>query len=266
MMGKNEQLLETAGTAAAMSPEEWQLRCDLAACYQLADMYGMSDMAGTHISARLPGPENHFLVNTFGMFFDEITASSLIKVDLDGKVIGGDAKDLNPAGFVIHSAVHMARHDLVCVMHTHTRANNAIAMQKNGLLPLSQKALLLWSFLRYHDFEGPALRLDERERIVQDIGAEGRVVILRNHGALTVGQSVAEAFCWMYRLEAACRYQVDGCSGGQELAFVSPAMIERTATSGKRSLSIGGHAEVGKLEWAALIRKLEREKGTAYRT
>ena len=131
------------------------------------------------------------------------TASSLIKVDLNGKVIGGTARDLNPAGFVIHSAVHMACHDLVCVMHTHTRANNAVAMQKNGLLPLSQKALLLWSFLRYHDFEGPALRLDEREHIVRDLG-DGRVVILRNHGALTVGESVAEAFCWMYRLEAAC--------------------------------------------------------------
>jgi len=251
--------------ALGIGPEEWQLRCELAACYQLADLYGMSDMAGTHISARVPGPDNHFLVNTFGMFFDEITASSLIKVDLDGKVIGGNARDLNPAGFVIHSAVHMASHELVCVMHTHTRANNAVAMQKQGLLPLSQKALLLWSFLRYHDFEGPALRMDERERIVHDLG-DGRVMLLRNHGALTVGRSVAEAFCWMYRLEAACRYQVDGLAGGVEMASLTRETIERTANSGARSLAAGGHAEVGKLEWAALIRKLERDRGTSYKT
>lgn len=183
---------------AQFSEEEWRVRCELAACYQLIDLYGMSDMAGTHVSARVPGPEHHFLLNPFGMFFDEITASSLIKVDQDGNVVDGAADQLNPAGFVIHSAVHMANHELVCVAHTHTRANNAVAMQKDGLLPLSQKALLLWDFVRYHDFEGAALDLDERSRLVRDLGDNGRVVILRNHGAMTVGASVAEAFVWMY--------------------------------------------------------------------
>jgi ribulose-5-phosphate 4-epimerase/fuculose-1-phosphate aldolase len=252
--------------ARKMTAEEWKVRCDLAACYQLTDLYGMSDMAGTHISARVPGPEDHFLVNPFGYFFDEITASSLIKVDLDGQVVAGDQGRLNPAAFVIHSAIHMARPDLICVMHTHTRANNAIGMQKEGLLPLSQKALLMWDFVRYHDYEGAALNLDERERIVRDAGEEGRAIVLRNHGALTLGRTVGEAFCWMYRLEAACRYQVDGLAGGRELNWMSEETCKYTANQGRKLLGPGGVAECGTLEWPALIRKLEREKGASYRS
>jgi ribulose-5-phosphate 4-epimerase/fuculose-1-phosphate aldolase len=249
-----------------MTAEEWELRCQLAAAYQLVDLYGMSDLAATHISARVPGREHHFLVNQFGMLFDEITASSLIKVDMEGNVLGAEAERLNPAGFVIHSAIHMARPDLVCVLHTHTRANNAVAMQKEGLLPLSQKAILLWDFLAYHDYEGISLDVDERERIVNDLGPDGRVALLRNHGGLTVGRTVAEAFCWMYRLEAACRYQVDGLAGGRDLNWLSDATVARSAAQGRKALGPGGFAEVGKLEWASLVRKLERERGASYRT
>ena len=165
-----------AGEApAGMSAAEWQVRCELAACYQLTDLYGMSDMAATHISARVPGPEEHFLLNPFGMLFDEITASSLIKADVEGNVVsGGSSKQMNFAGFVIHSAIHMAKPELTCVMHTHTRANNGVAMLKEGLLPLSQKALLMYHYIRYHDFEGAALNLGERERIVADMSDDGR--------------------------------------------------------------------------------------------
>jgi ribulose-5-phosphate 4-epimerase/fuculose-1-phosphate aldolase len=256
----------TASNPFGYSAEEWALRCDLAACYQLIDLYGMSDLAATHISVRIPGDEHHFLLNRFGMLFDEINASSLIKIDLDGNVIGSEAELLNPAGFTIHSAIHMHDPSLACVLHTHTRANNAIAMQKEGLLPLSQKAMLLWNFLRYHDYEGIALDMSERERIVRDLGPDGRVVVLRNHGALTVGRTVAEAFVWMYRLEAACRYQVDGLAGGRELNWLSDADVAHAAKQGRKALGPGGFAEAGKLEWPALLRKLERERGTAYRT
>jgi ribulose-5-phosphate 4-epimerase/fuculose-1-phosphate aldolase len=259
---------ESIKTAPAgdMTQAEWDLRCQLAACYQLTDLYGMSDLAATHISVRLPGDEHHFLVNNFGMLFDEITASSLIKVDLHGKVIGAAAKSLNPAGFVIHSAIHMARPELACVMHTHTRANNAVAMQKEGLLPLSQKAMLLWDFLSYHDYEGISLDNDERARIVHDLGDEGRVIVLRNHGGLTVGRTIAEAFCWMYRLEAACRYQVDGLAGGRDMNWLPDATVQRAATQGRKALGPGGFAEVGTLEWPSLVRQLERNRGTSYRT
>jgi ribulose-5-phosphate 4-epimerase/fuculose-1-phosphate aldolase len=252
--------------ADGMTQIEWDLRCDLAACYQLTELYGMSDLAATHISVRLPGDDHHFLVNNFGMLFDEITASSLIKVDLNGKVIGAEAKSLNPAGFVIHSAIHMARPDLACVMHTHTAANNAIAMQKDGLLPLSQKAMLLGDFIAYHDYEGISLDNDERERIVSDLGHDGRVVILRNHGGLTVGRTIAEAFCWMYRLEAACRYQVQGLAGGRTLNWLPEATVQRAAIQGRKALGPGGFAEVGTLEWPSLMRQLARKRGTSYRT
>lgn len=247
------------------SQAEWEVRCDLAACYQLAELYGMSDMAVTHISARIPGDGDFFLLNPFGMLFDEITASSLIKVDLDGNVIDGGPEEMNPAGFVIHSAIHMARPELTCVMHSHTRANNAVAMQKEGLLPLSQKAMLISSFVRYHDYEGASLNLGERERILGDLG-DGRILILRNHGALTAGTSIAEAFCWMHKLESACRFQVDGLSGGRELNWQSEEAVRSTAEQGRKLFGPGGPAATGKLEWAALVRKLERERGTNYRT
>lgn len=250
---------------SGISAEEWQLRCDLAACYQLTDLYGMYDMPGTHISARVPGPEDHFLLNPYAVFFDEITASSLIKVDMSGNVIGGTSDQLNPAGFTIHSAVHMSRRDLTCVMHTHTAAINGVGAQVEGLLPITQKALTIWDFVAYHDFEGVALDHDERERIVRDLGDKARCVILRNHGGLTAGESVAEAFSWMVKLEMACRYQIDALAGGRKLVQLSEATIKRTAAQGRKVFGAGGYARAG-MEWPALIRKLERDRGTSYRT
>lgn len=250
-----------------MSEAEWKLRCELAAVYQLCDLYGYSDMAASHISVRIPGPEHHFLLNRFGMFFDEVTASSLIKVDMHGQLVGpGKPEDLNPAGFVIHSAVHMACPELICVLHSHLPSVTSVGMQKDGLLPLSQKALLMWNVVRYHDFEGAALNLDERERIVQSLGPKGRALILRNHGALTVGSSCAEAFCWLYRLDMACRYQIAAFAGNPQMRWLHPDTIQHTADQGEKALAPGGFAECGKLEWDALLRKLEREKGTSYRT
>jgi ribulose-5-phosphate 4-epimerase/fuculose-1-phosphate aldolase len=245
---------------------EWRLRCELAACFQLTDLYGMSDVASTHISAALPGPEHRFLVNPIGTLFDEMRASDLLVVDVEGRVLRGDPALLNPAGFVIHSAVHMAQTGLACVMHTHTRANNAIAMQAAGLRPLSQKACVMLDFLGYHDYEGAALDEDERERLVRDLGPEGRVLILRNHGAMTVGRSVGEAFCWMLRLETACRFQIDGLAGGVPLHELSEATVAHTRAQGRKFLGPGGFLEVGRVEWPGLVRKLERERGGGYRT
>jgi ribulose-5-phosphate 4-epimerase/fuculose-1-phosphate aldolase len=247
-----------------ISAEEWQLRCDLAACYQLSALYGMFDPPGNHISARVPGPEHHFLLNPFNMFFDEITASSLIKVDFEGNIVAGTG-GLNPAGFTIHSAVHMARPDLVCVMHTHTRAVNGVAMQKDGLLPVSQKALTIWDYLAYHDYEGVATNLDERQRIARDLGDKARCMILRNHGALTVGRTIAEAFSWMMKLEGACQHQIDGLAGNRELITLSDETIKRTAANARKAYEPGGMAPAG-WEWPQFIRKLERERGTSYRT
>jgi len=249
-----------------MSPEEWAVRCELAACYQLTDLYKMSDLAGTHISARVPGPEDHFLLNPFGWLFDEITATSLLKVDVEGNVVSGNSEQLNFAGFVIHSAIHMARPDLICVMHTHTRANNGVGMQKEGLLPISQKALLMYDFVRYHEFEGAAFNLGERERILNDMGEEGRAMLLRNHGALTVGRSIGEAFVWMYKLEMACQHQIDGLAGNRELHWPTKEVIATTIDQGRKLFRPGGHAEAGRIEWQGLLRKLERDRGTSYRT
>ena len=256
---------EAESVPAGMSVAEWEVRCNLAACYQLTDLYGMSDFAGTHISARVPGPEDHFLLNPFGTLFDQITASSLIKVDVNGNVVEGDAGQLNYAGFVIHSAIHMARRDLVCVVHTHTVANNGVGMQKDGLLPITQKALLMWYSLRYHDFEGAATDLAERDRILDDLGPDGRCMLLRNHGALTVGQSIAEAFSWMCTLEMACRYQIAGLSGNRELNWLSDKTVEHTIEQGRSWRSPGGSSVPGR-EWPSLLRKLERERGFSYRT
>ena len=265
-MNRDAAQLSSHQRPEGMDAAEWHLRCELAACFQLTDLYGMSDVASTHTSVLLPGPEHHFLVNPLGTLFDEMTASALLKVDLHGHVLEGDPSLLNPAGFIIHSAIHLAHGDLACVMHTHTRANNAIAMQAAGLRPLSQKACVMLDFLGYHDYEGAALDEDERERLLRDLGPEGRVLVLRNHGALTVGRSVGEAFCWMLRLETACQYQIDGQAGGVPLHELSDATIRHTRAQGRKFLGPGGFLEVGKVEWPGLLRKLERERGTSYRT
>ena len=259
-------VLAPEGAPAHGDPVEWRLRCELAACYQLTDLYGMSDLGSTHISVALPGPGHRFLVNPLGVLFDEMTASALLTVDVEGRVIGGDPSLLNPAGFIIHSAIHMAQSDIVCVMHSHTRANNAIAMQEAGLRPLSQKACVMLDFVGYHDYEGAALDEDERARLVRDLGPDGRVLILRNHGALTVGRSVGEAFCWMLRLETACKFQIDGQAGGVPLHQLSEATIRHTRAQGRKFLGPGGFLEVGKVEWPGLVRKLERERGDSYRS
>jgi ribulose-5-phosphate 4-epimerase/fuculose-1-phosphate aldolase len=256
------------GAPPGMHAAEWQARCELAACYQLTDLYGMSDMAGTHISLSVPGRNDEYLLNPFGVFFDEITASSLLRVDHTGKVLSGYSGPLNMAGFKIHGAVHRARPDLACILHTHTEAINAIGMQQEGLLPLNQTALTILGFLAYHDFEGPAVGMqsDEQVRLLENLGEHGRCVIMRNHGGLTVGATAGEAFVWMEKLEKACRFQLAAEAGGKKLVRPSEAIIARSIEVGRRVYSKGGLAEAGALEWPALIRKLERERGASYRT
>src|SRR6218665_1916798 len=208
-----------------VSPEEWKVRVDLAAAYRLVALFGWDDLVFTHISARVPGHDDQFLINPYGLFFDEITASSLVKVDHHGHPLMETKFDINPAGFVIHSAVHEGRPDVNCVLHTHTLHGVAVSAQKNGLLPISQQATFPLSMLSYHDYEGGALRDDEKPRLVSNLG-RNNALILRNHGLLTCGRSVAEAFQGMYILEAACRIQILAQSGGSELSMLSPSMVE----------------------------------------
>ena len=240
-----------------ITDKEWEVRVDLAAVYRLVDMYGWSDMIGTHVSARVPGPEDHFLLNPYGMMFDEITASCLIKVDLDGNAIDDSDYKVNPAGFTIHSAVHMSNHDLACVMHTHTAAGTSVATQKNGLLPINQHALLALHEVAYHNYEGPALDHDERERIVEDL-ADKKILILRNHGLLTVGRTIGEAFVWMYRAERACRMQLAFQQSGAELHPISEEVQQITMDRARAAVGANGHRPSGKLEWPALLRKLDK--------
>jgi ribulose-5-phosphate 4-epimerase/fuculose-1-phosphate aldolase len=267
-MSTTTDLEQTPLEGDARDLAEWQVRCDLAAAYQLVDLYGMSDLVGTHISARVPGPEEHFLLNPMGTLFDQITASSLIVVDVEGNVVRGAAKHLNFAGFVIHSSIHMSSPHLTCALHTHTAANNAVGSMKEGLLPLTQKAMLTMGFLRYHDYEGASEDIAERERLVRDLG-DGRVVLLRNHGALTVGESVAEAFVRMYQLEQACRFQVAAmsCAGsGLTPIQLTQETIEHVKNQGQYLWAKDGPYPIGPTEWASLLVKLERERGDSYRT
>ena len=183
-----------------VSAEEWQLRVDLAACYRLVALYGWSDLVFTHISARIPGPEHHFLINPYGLMFDEITASSLVKVDQACNKVIDSPYPVNPAGFVIHSAIHAGREDAQCVLHTHTRAGIAVSAQKGGVLPISQQSTFVLASLAYHDYEGVAIRDDEKARLQADMGT-ANFLMLRNHGLLTVGKSIADAFLSMYTVE-----------------------------------------------------------------
>src|SRR5262245_39954300 len=212
-----------------IDPQEWELRCDLAAAYRLFARFGMDDLIFTHLSVRLPGKEHRFLLNPFGDLFDEITASSLIAVDPEGHAIETlDEAKINNAGFTIHSAVHMARDDAQCVMHTHTTAGMAVAAQDEGLLPLNQMSMQFHGRLAYHDYEGIALDLDERDRLVRDLGAHN-AMILKNHGLLTVGRTVAEAFYYMYYLEQACRIQVAATQGGMKVTLPPSNVAEHTS-------------------------------------
>jgi ribulose-5-phosphate 4-epimerase/fuculose-1-phosphate aldolase len=242
-----------------VSDEEWALRVDLAACYRLVALYGWDDLIFTHISARVPGPEDHFLINAYGLLFEEMTASSLVKVDLDGNVVLDSPYPVNPAGFTIHSAIHAARNDAGCVLHTHTRAGVAVSAQADGLLPLSQISLLPYASLAYHDYEGIALNEDEKPRLVADLG-DRNFLILRNHGLLTVGGSVAEAFLFMYALETACQTQIAAMSGGGQLIRVNDAIVKGITAQVDQVLKGSG----ANLAWPGLLRKLDR-RDASYR-
>jgi ribulose-5-phosphate 4-epimerase/fuculose-1-phosphate aldolase len=239
------------------SPEEWEMRVDLAAAFRLVDHYGWSDLLGTHLSARVPGPGDHFLINPFGMMFDEITASSLVKVDQEGTILSESDYGINPAGFVIHGAIHMGRPDVACVIHTHTRAGVGVATQKDGLLPITQHAMAVIAHARYHVYMGIATDLAERDSLVADL-ADDNVLILRNHGLLTVGRTVGEAFMWMYRAERACYMQLAFQQAGAELNPI-PEEVQRTTIERNRfNNSEKGYRPIGRVEWPALRRKLDR--------
>jgi len=239
--------------------EEWQARIDLAAAYRLVADYGWDDLVFTHISARVPGPEHHFLINPYGMMFEEITASSLVKVDLEGNIVMDSEYSINPAGFTIHSAVHAAREDAICVMHLHTDHGIAVSAQELGLLPISQQALFVLASLGYHDYEGLALNDEEKPRLVADLGKK-TFLILRNHGLLTVGQSVADAFLSMFLLERACRIQILAQSGGSKLVPI-PEKILGQIPAQEAVVTKGGR---GQLAWPGLLRRLDRI-GSNYR-
>jgi ribulose-5-phosphate 4-epimerase/fuculose-1-phosphate aldolase len=232
---------------------EWATRVDLAACYRIAAHYRMTDLVYTHISARVPGTDGQFLINAYGLLFEEITASSLVKVTLAGEVIEDETGlGINPAGYVIHSAIHGARHDVGCVMHTHTGAGLAVAAQRQGLLPLTQHAMRFAGCLSYHDYEGIALDLDEQERLIRDLGANNAMV-LRNHGLLTCGASVQVAFDLMYYLERACQAQVGAMGAGAELVIAPPAVAQKVAAQFARPGRTAPDTQ-----WAALLRMLDR--------
>ncbi len=244
---------EISAIQKAVSAEEWQLRVDLAACYRLVALYGWSDLVFTHLTARVAGPEHHFLINPYGLMFDEITASNLVKVDQDCNKIIDSPYPVNPAGFVIHSAVHAVRHDVQCVMHTHTRAGIAVSAQKNGVLPISQQSTFVLASLAYHGYEGVAIRDDEKVRLQTDLG-DANFMMLRNHGLLTCGKTVADAFLSMYTFESTCQIQIAAQSGGGELIEVDPHIVEGVGHVMK--VQTGGLG--GVFVWPSLIRKLDR--------
>lgn len=240
-----------------VSDEEWQVRVDLAACYRLIAMHGWDDLVFTHISARVPGPDEHFLINPYGMLFEEITASSLVKVDLSGDIVLDSPHPVNPAGFTIHSAVHEARADVGCVIHTHTKAGIAVSIQADGLRPLSQISLIPYATLGYHDYEGIALNEEEKPRLVADLG-KNNAFILRNHGLLTTGETVADAFLMMYALETACQIQVLAGSMSSDLIQVPQPIVDGIAAQAEMVTKGLG----GQIAWPALLRKLDRRDGS----
>src|SRR5205807_5493023 len=243
----------TSSIRKQVSEEEWQARVDLAAAYRLVALYGWDDLIFTHISARVPSSEHHFLLNPYGMMFDEVTASSLVKIDVDGNKVMDSPYFINPAGFTIHSAVHAAREDALCVMHLHTDYGIAVSAQKDGLLPLSQQAMFALSSLAYHDYEGLALDEEEKPRLVNDL-ADKKFMILRNHGLLTVGRNAAEAFLGMFLLERAGKIQILAQSGGGELSPIPNDIIDRVAAQ-MSAVTVGQGAA---LTWPGLLRKLDR--------
>lgn len=244
--------MQIASLKDSVSPEEWRLRCDLAACYRLVASYGWSDLVFTHISARLPGGDHRFLINPYGFLFEEITASSLIAIDQDGNKLSDSPFQVNRAGFVIHSAIHAAREDAGCVLHTHTRAGVAVSAQQGGVLPISQQSTFVLASLSYHDYEGVAFRDEEKPRLQADLGTNN-YLMLRNHGLLTVGASIADAFLAMYVFETACQIQVAAQAGGS-LTTVDARILKGVADAARIQTEGLGGAFV----WPALLRKLDR--------
>lgn len=236
-----------------VSPEEWAQRINLAAAYRLVALFGWDDLVFTHLTAKVPGSEHHFLINPYGMTFDEITASSLVKIDLHGQKVMESSYPINPAGFTIHGCIHAAREDAQCVMHTHSLNGVAVSAQKNGLLPISQQSLFVLSSLAYHDYEGVALNDEEKPRLVRDLGARN-FFMLRNHGLLTVAATVADAFLFMYLMEAACMIQVRAQAGGGELISIGKPILDGIqAAAAQVTRGLGGA-----LAWPGLLRKLDR--------
>lgn len=252
--GGNPIMTSAASSVRAnVSEEEWDQRVNLAACYRLVASYGWDDLIFTHISARVPGPDHHFLINPYGMLFNEITASSLVKVDLQGQKVSPSPYEINPAGFVIHSALHAAREDAKCVLHLHSLNGVAVGAQKNGVLPISQQSMFVLSSLGYHNYEGVALNDDEKPRLVSDL-ADKNFLMLRNHGLLTVADNIPDAFVFMYIFEAACAIQVRALGGGGDLIPIDPRIIAGAQAQAKLVTRGMG----GGLAWAGLLRRLDR--------
>ncbi|MDX2219543.1 MAG: class II aldolase/adducin family protein [Burkholderiales bacterium] len=243
----------TSSKQTNFSPEEWQTRVDLAACYRLVALYGWTDLVFTHVTAKIPGTDNQFLINPYGMLFDEITASSLVKIDLAGNKLDDSPYPVNPAGFVIHSAIHAARADAKCVLHTHTANGVAVAAQKSGVLPISQQSIFVLASLAYHDYEGVALNDDEKPRLVRDIGNK-HFLMLKSHGLLTVGESIADAFLYMYIFETTCNIQIRAQSTGGELIRVPQPILDGAVAQ----MAAGTKGLGGQIAWPALLRKLDR--------
>ncbi len=257
----SDQPLDIPSLKGKVSAEEWRARVDLAAAYRLVAAFRWDDLVFTHISARVPGTEDQFLINPYGLMFDEITASSLVKIDLGGNKLDDSPFPINPAGFTIHGAVHSARHDAQCVLHVHSLNGIAVSAQKGGVLPISQQSIFVLSSLAYHDYEGVALRDDEKPRLVRDLG-DAQFLMLRNHGLLTLGASVADAFVAMYLFETVCTIQVRAQAGGGELIRVNPAII---AGAQQQSKQVTTGIGAGALNWPGLLRKLDRTD-PSYRT
>jgi ribulose-5-phosphate 4-epimerase/fuculose-1-phosphate aldolase len=243
----------TSDVRNSVSPEEWQARVDLAAAYRLVAHYHWDDLIFTHLSARVPGPDHHFLLNPYGMMFDEITASSLVKVDLDGKKVVPSPYEVNPAGFTIHSAIHSARRDAQAVFHVHSLNGIAVSAQKDGVKPISQQSIFVLNSLAYHDYEGVALRDDEKPRLVRDLG-DKIYFMLRNHGLITVSTTIPDAFLNLYIFESACTIQVRAEAGGGELLPIDPNVIATAQEQAKQVTRGRG----GNLAWPGLLRRLDR--------
>jgi ribulose-5-phosphate 4-epimerase/fuculose-1-phosphate aldolase len=254
-------MAEQRSLKGKVSDAEWQVRVDLAACYRLVAHFHWDDLVFTHVTARVPGTEDQFLINPYGLMFDEITASSLVRIDLAGNKLDDSPWPVNPAGFTIHSAIHAVRHDASCVLHTHTLNGVAVSAQKNGLLPISQQSIFVLSSLSYHDYEGPALRDDEKPRLVKDLDDKTNLM-LRNHGLLTVGPTVADAFLAMYVFEAACAIQVRAMAGASGASSVFPDDLipidPRIIAGAKEQAKVVTKGLGAALVWPGLLRRLDR--------